>query len=370
MKCSFIISFTIHILIFTLAIYMFVPTAKYKTVLNTSPIDVEILKFGDRKSKFRKIVIGQKGNYELRLSKELTKPQINSLIDFNPYHEHIKEMINELNISPKAKMPETPSLILMPAFSLSANLFDIYEPTIRYKLKIMRRDASRSIVPRNIISQDFKPPSDSIKPESKLVVASVSKTPEKFADIFLDLAQCISERVFNNKIYVIFVIDITADMQINVHEVGDNIHLFIEKLKEKSIDTTLGLVEFTDEQIRKPTVFGSTKNFYEFKKWLDKTKTLSGGDLPESGYDALMVALKKTKQREAIQRSLVINSNASQHDIYIDGKTVNCLDEVIGRLNRDKVYVVVIGPDYLPMIQLSWGTYGKWWKIPHGFPVI
>lgn len=367
MKRSFIISLTIHILIFTLVAHIFVSTTKYKIV---SKIDVEILKSSDRKSKFRKIVIGQKGNYELRLSKELTKPQINSLIDFNPYHEHIKEMINELNISPKAKMPETPSLILMPAFPLYANLFDIYEPTIRYKLKIMRRDASRSIVPRNIMSQDFKPPSDSIEPASKFVTASVYKTPEKFADIFLDLAQCISERVFdNNKIYVIFVIDITADMQINVHEVGDNIHLFIEKLKEKSIDTTLGLVEFTDEQIRKPAVFGSTKNLYEFKKWLDKTKTLSGGDIPESGYDALMVALKKVKQREPIQRSLVLISNASQHDIDIDGKSAYCLDDVIVRLNSEKICVDVIGPDYLPMKQLSWRTNGKWWKIPHGFPV-
>ena len=371
MKRFFIISFTIHILIFILAAYIFVPTAKYKTILNDSPIDVEIQKSVNKRSSFREIIRKQKDDYESKLSRKLPKLQANSLINIAYNYGYIKEVVGKLNIPPKAKIPETSSLIPMPAFPLPASLFDIYEPIFEYKIKIMKREASRPMLLRNVISQNIKPSAKGMSPESELPAESLtSKTPKGFSDIFPDLAQCISERTYSNiKINIVFVIDITADMETNVNEVRNNIDIFIAELKEQSIDATLSLIEFTDEQIRKPTVIGSAKDLYEFKKWLYRIKFLSGGDLPESGYEALMVALKKVRLKEPIQRSLILISNASQHDINIDDKSVYCLNDVIDKLNAEKVYLDVIGPDYLPMKQLAWRTNGKWWKIPHGFPI-
>ena len=205
---------------------------------------------------------------------------------------------------------------------------------------------------------------------NSITASSAPKVPKSFADILPELAQDISKRLSQQKVDIIFIVDITGGMQNSIDAIKDNIRSFVDNLEKESIDVALGLVEFTDEGINKAKVFGFAKNIQEFIKWLDKTKLSKGGDLSESGYEALMTALKKVKPRKSSQRSFVFISDASQHDLDCDGKSKYNLDIIIAKLIEEKVRVDVIGPDYLPMKQLAWGTNGKWDRIPYGFPII
>ncbi len=195
------------------------------------------------------------------------------------------------------------------------------------------------------------------------------KNGNKFADILPDLAHGIVERATGKKMDVVFVIDATGSMRDNVRGVRDYIRSFLEPIKENNFDVALGLVEFTDLEIKKAKVIGLTKKEKKFRKWLDKTIFFGGTDLPESGYEALLDALEEIDFRKDAQRFFIFISDAPQHDLDYDGKSRYTLDGIVSKLNAEGIPVDVVGANHLPVKQLAWGTGGQWKHIPGGDPV-
>ena len=87
-------------------------------------------------------------------------------------------------------------------------------------------------------------------------------------------------------------------------------------------------------------------------------------DLAESGLDALMAALNRTKFRDSAQRFFVLVSDGAFHDADYDGRSAYSQDGVIETLQRQGVRVDVIGLNFLPIKQLAWATGGTWRQIP------
>ena len=195
---------------------------------------------------------------------------------------------------------------------------------------------------------------------------SQRKPGDAFSELLPELARGIMERAKQKKMDVIFIIDTTGSMVDNVRGVKDYIHLFINPIEDKKFDVFLGLVDFTDLQFREAKVFAPTGDVKKFKKWLDKIVFIGGGDLPESGYEALITAVEKINYRKNAQRFFIFISDAPQHDFDYDGKSRYTLDRIINRMNEENITVDVIGANYLPMKQLAWGTGGQWQHIPGG----
>jgi hypothetical protein len=188
----------------------------------------------------------------------------------------------------------------------------------------------------------------------------------QFANLLPTIAQGILKRVNKDKLDVVFIIDTTGSMEDNVVGVKQYIHFFFDPLKERNLDVNLGLVEFSDISVRKEKIFGLTDNLDKFRKRLDKVVFYGGGDLPESGYEAILTALDKIKFRKSAQKVFILMSDSPQHDLDYDGKSTYTLDRIISMLKEENVSVDVIGIDDLAMKQLALGTGGQWKFIPGG----
>lgn len=203
------------------------------------------------------------------------------------------------------------------------------------------------------------------------VSATSQKRPgDVFSILMPGLAQGIIERARQKKMDVVFIIDTTGSMVDNVRGVKDYIDLFVEPIKNNKFDIFLGLVEFTDLQTRNAKIFDPTGDIKKFKKWLDKTVFMGGGDLPESGYEALITAVDKVDFRKGVQRFFIFISDSPQHDLDYDGLSTYTLDRIIDRMNEENVTVDVVGANHLPIQQLAWGTGGQWIHIPGGDPLM
>ena len=117
-----------------------------------------------------------------------------------------------------------------------------------------------------------------------------------------------------------------------------------------------GLVTFADVTEKKPKVQGVTTDHGKFKNWFYKIKFEGGGDLAESGLDALMAALHRVKFRRNTQRVFVLVSDGAFHDADYDGRSEYSQDEVIETLQHQGIRVDVIGLNFLPIKQLAWAT--------------
>jgi hypothetical protein len=193
---------------------------------------------------------------------------------------------------------------------------------------------------------------------------------DEFSEILPELARGIVKRTSQKKMDVVFLIDTSGSMQDNVRGVKDYISQFLKPLEGEGFDVSLGLVEFADSAAWEAKVFGLTRSQKKFGKWLDKTIFLGGGDIPESGYEALIAALEDIDFRDDAQRFFIFISDAPQHDFDYDGMSRYTLDRMIDRLNKEGVTVDVVGANYLPVRQLAWGTGGQWKHIPGGNPLI
>lgn len=187
-----------------------------------------------------------------------------------------------------------------------------------------------------------------------------------FASILPAISESILKRLYSNQVDIVFIVDTTGSMQDNVKGVLEHISLFIDPLQRERIDFALGLVLFSDEEVKKAKVIGLTDDKGKFIKWLSKVNFYGGRDLAESGFEAIVSALKGIDFRKGAQKSFLFISDSIQHDLDYDGKSNYTLDGIISLLNEHKVSVDVIGLDYLPVKQLSWGTGGEWKPIPNG----
>jgi len=203
---------------------------------------------------------------------------------------------------------------------------------------------------------------------SKYINALSSVNPRNsgadFADILPVLAKGIVGRAKQAKADIIFLIDTTGSMQDNVQGVRNYVSYFLKPIEEEGIDADLGLVLFSDQEVKKAKVIGITDNADKFRKWLDKVYFYGGRDLPESGYEAIIAALEDIKFRKDAQKFFIFISDSPQHDYDYDGKSKYSLDQMVSILNENGVSVDVVGLDYLPIKQLAWGTDGQWRNIP------
>ncbi|MCH8289711.1 VWA domain-containing protein [Candidatus Poribacteria bacterium] len=179
-----------------------------------------------------------------------------------------------------------------------------------------------------------------------------------------ELARNLADAATEYEIDLVFVIDKTGSMEDNVRGIRAYIDFFFDHLGRAGHDTAVGLVTFADAIKKKPKARGLTTDTGKFKNWLYKIKFEGGGDLAESGLDALMTALTKIKFRRGAQRFFVLASDASFHDADYDGRSEYSLDQVIEALQHERVRVDVIGLDYLPIKQIAWATKGTWRTIP------
>ncbi len=185
-----------------------------------------------------------------------------------------------------------------------------------------------------------------------------------YIEMMINLAEDIAEAATTSEVDLVFIVDKTGSMEDNVRGIRAYTDLLLEHLARRGHDTAVGLVTFADATEEKPKARGVTSNHRKFKNWLHKIKFEGGGDLLESGLDALMAAVQEIKFRKGGQRFFVFASDGAFHDADYDGKSEYSLDQLIETLQRERIRVNVLGLDYLPVKQIAWGTQGVWRAIP------
>ena len=194
--------------------------------------------------------------------------------------------------------------------------------------------------------------------------SSGTRGGENYIQMMTDLARGITDAATGREIDLVFIIDKTGSMEDNVRGIRAYVDLFFEHFTRSGYDVAFGLVTFADATRDKPKVRGVTANHGKFKNWLYKVKFEGGGDLAESGLDALMAALNQTKFRSDTQRFFILVSDGAFHDADYDGRSKYSLDGVIEALQREHIRVDVIGLDFLPIKQIAWATRATWRHIP------
>lgn len=194
--------------------------------------------------------------------------------------------------------------------------------------------------------------------------SAMGRAHGNYIEMMTDLAQDIAEAATTSEIDLVFIVDKTGSMEDNVRGIRAYTDLFFEYLARAGHDTAVGLVTFSDATEEKPKARGVTDNHSKFRNWLHKIKFEGGGDLLESGLDALMTAVHEIKFRKGGQRFFIFASDGAFHDADYDGKSEYSLDQVIETLQRERIRVNVLGLDYLPVKQIAWGTRGVWRAIP------
>ena len=194
-------------------------------------------------------------------------------------------------------------------------------------------------------------------------IPSSTSAEDNYIKMMTELARNLTDAAIVQKVDLVFIIDKTGSMEDNVRGIRAYIDLFFEHFTRAGHDAAFGLVTFADVTEKKPKIQGVTTDHGKFKNWLYKIKFEGGGDLAESGLDALMAALHKIKFRGNTQRFFVLASDGTFHDADYDGRSEYSQDEVIETLQRQDVRVDVIGLNFLPIKQIAWATGGTWRAI-------
>ncbi len=195
-------------------------------------------------------------------------------------------------------------------------------------------------------------------------IPSGTSTGDNYIQMMTELARNLTDAATLQEVDLVFIIDKTGSMEDNVRGIRAYIDLFFEHFTRSGHDAAFGLVTFADAKENKPKVRGVTTDHGKFKNWLYKIKFEGGGDLAESGLDALMAALHKIKFRGNAQRFFVLASDGTFHDADYDGRSEYSQDGVIETLQHNGIRVDVIGLNFLPIKQLAWATGGTWRAIP------
>ena len=195
-------------------------------------------------------------------------------------------------------------------------------------------------------------------------IPSGNSAEDNYIKMMTELARNLADAATVQEVDLVFIIDKTGSMEDNVRGIRAYIDLFFEYFTRAGHDAAFGLVTFADAMTKKPKVRGVTTDHGKFKNWLYKIKFEGGGDLAESGLDALMAALYKIKFRRNVQRFFVLVSDGTFHDADYDGRSEYSQDGVIETLQQQGVRVDVIGLNFLPIKQIAWATGGTWRAIP------
>ena len=163
-------------------------------------------------------------------------------------------------------------------------------------------------------------------------IPSGTSAGDNYIQMMTEIARSLTDTATVQEVDLVFIIDKTGSMEDNVRGIRAYIDLFFEHFARAGHDAAFGLVTFADVTEKKPKVQGVTTDHGKFKNWLYKIKFEGGGDLAESGLDALMAALHRIKFRRNTQRFFVLASDGTFHDADYDGRSEYSQDGVIETL--------------------------------------
>ncbi|MEK7396874.1 MAG: vWA domain-containing protein [Candidatus Poribacteria bacterium] len=337
------VTIIIHVIIFILGIYITFPTQTKSLYDFGSKLHVNFVKvMPNEKLLIRRVKI------EPQTIPELS--QIPKLSEIPSFSMPLANMKNIAVDQKQLQIIEMVNFLDIPQFMQKNN-----NVTLISKYKVNSIDSS--------YTQHTNKKNYSQRIAKKWQIVTEDKT-KKFSYMLPKLADGILRRISNYKVDIVFIIDITGSMDSSINEIRNYIKDFIKPIEEKGMDMALGLVEYTDEAVDKPKIFGLTRYPDEFKKWIDKIRLSGGVDLPESGYEAIISALEDIEYRKSANRFLIFISDAMQHDLKYDGKSEYTLYDIIKRLKEEDISVDIIGLDCPSLKQIANSTGGQWMRIP------
>ena len=121
---------------------------------------------------------------------------------------------------------------------------------------------------------------------------------------------------------IVFCFDCTASMQPCIDKVKDNVHAFVNALKDQPqvvLDWRVRAMGYRDFDVDSEKIinhFPFVKDADSFKEQLDKLEATGGGDSPESTLDALWYAFKKTDWREKCHKVIVLFTDADSKPVH------------------------------------------------------
>ncbi|MGG4142203.1 stalk domain-containing protein [Paenibacillus algorifonticola] len=167
---------------------------------------------------------------------------------------------------------------------------------------------------------------------------------------------------------IVFVIDVTGSMGGVIDYIKETVKSFVDSVPAGS---NFAIVAYRDinyvDQNKNLEFYSFTNNKNELKTNLDQLKAAGGGDEPESGLDAIHMAMNKLSGRTNAKRIIFI-TDASVHDKgTAPAKSGFTLKQVIAELKTNKVVLDAIAPKsgsaYKQIIQLVNSNKGKLYDI-------
>lgn len=166
---------------------------------------------------------------------------------------------------------------------------------------------------------------------------------------------------------IVFIIDATGSMGSYIANVKSNINSFADTLSSEGIDYSLGLVVYRD--ISDPSSalikFSFTDDPDVFKNQLDTISATGGGDLSESGLEAIedasLGALSYSFRSDA-SKQFVLVTDATVHDKDSDGLSSYSLSAVADELASKKIKTSIVSntaseSQLHPLASASGGQY-------------
>lgn len=153
--------------------------------------------------------------------------------------------------------------------------------------------------------------------------------------------------LIRNSVDIIIAIDTTGSMQKAINAVRDNTNWFADQLEKKGFDYRLGLIDFKDVQFNQnPKWYNFTSNVNTFTSDVGKLKSGGGGgDGPESGIDAILLAKDKFAQygRPEAGKMLILITDIRFHEPE-DGYTTKQLGKLLGQKDIVTNFITTNGP--------------------------
>ena len=185
-----------------------------------------------------------------------------------------------------------------------------------------------------------------------------------YRSLMTRLAKGIVAASSKDDVDIVFIVDTTQSMEDNIRGVRAYVDEFVDVLTWERRRPQFGLVTFRDVVRERPKVRGMTEKSGDLRNWMHRAEFAGGGDIAESGLDAVMAAVEQLRFRKNAHKRFILMSDGPFHDRDYDGQSKYTLDEVIHTLQAQGVTVDSVALDHLPMQQLAWGTGGRWIPIP------
>ncbi|HMM20028.1 MAG TPA: flagellin [Selenomonadales bacterium] len=174
---------------------------------------------------------------------------------------------------------------------------------------------------------------------------------------------------------IVFIIDATGSMGGYIANVKANISAFTDALASKGIDYNLGLVVYRDV-VADPSdalvKFPFTSDPDVFKTQLDTVAATGGGDLSESGLEAIVdstLGALTYPFRESASKQFILVTDATVHDKDGDGLSSYSLPEVASQLADAKVKTSIVSnsSSESQLRQLSSASGGQYLDLAGSF---